>query len=394
MVANSPEPKRVVLVGAGHAHVGVLREFGKRPLPGLRLTLVTRRRHSPYSGMLPGLVAGLYTFDDAHIDTRPLCAFAGAALIEDEVVGLDLAGRRVLRREGPPLPFDLLSLDLGSTPNTGAVPGATEHALPVKPIDGFLERFADLRRRVLGEGGRARIGVVGAGAGGVELLLALERRLRRDVAEAGHDPRGLAFSLVAASAKILPGFPERMQRRFAALLRERGVAVLTGAPAVAVDDRGIEIEGGQGLELDEVVWTTQAAAPPFLKETGLALDADGFVRVGPDLRSVSHPAVFAAGDVAALEDHPIPKAGVYAVRQAPVLAGNLRRAASGAELLPYRPQREALYIISTGERTAVGTRNGLVVEGAWVWRVKDWIDRRFMRQYSGLLPRAAPSGDR
>src|SRR5262247_792601 len=183
-VTHHPVLKDVVLVGAGHSHVTVLRMFGMKPIPGVRLTLISREVHTPYSGMLPGLIAGHYGFDDAHIDTRPLTRFAGARLYQDEVVGLDLAGRHVICGHRPPVPYDLLSINIGSTPNTGDVPGASEHAIPVKPIDGFLGRFDALSARVLARKGRARIALVGAGAGGVELLLSVEHRLRGAIARA------------------------------------------------------------------------------------------------------------------------------------------------------------------------------------------------------------------
>src|SRR5436309_16012465 len=138
---TQPVLKDVVLVGAGHAHVAVLRRFGMRPLPGVRFTLISREVHTPYSGMLPGLVAGIYAFDEAHIDTGPLARFAGARLVQDEAVGIDVAQQRIICRNRPPVPYDLLSLNIGSTPNTGVVPGADENAIPVKPIDGFLTRF-------------------------------------------------------------------------------------------------------------------------------------------------------------------------------------------------------------------------------------------------------------
>ena len=271
--AATPVIKDVVLLGAGHAHVGVLRRFGMEPEPGVRLTLITRQVHSPYSGMLPGQVAGLYGFDDTHIDTGPLCRFAGARLFKDEAIGLDLAGKRVLCRNRPPVPFDLLSINTGSTPNTGSVPGAARRAVPVKPIDGFLDRFDALRDRVLAAGGRARIGVVGAGAGGVELLLSLERRLRRDLAAAGHDPGSLAFTLVARSDDVLPGFPKRMRERFAAILRERGIEVRTASPVVRVVEGGaLQLGDGSVLPLDAILWATRASPAGWLQETGLALD--------------------------------------------------------------------------------------------------------------------------
>ena len=376
--------KDIVLVGAGHAHVGVLRGLGLRPLPGTRLTLLTRRVLTPYSGMLPGLIAGLYSHDDAHIDTDPLSRFAGARLLIEEAVGLDLAAKRVLCRSGQQVPYDLLSINIGSTPGARNLPGVAEHAIPVKPIDGFLARFEAVRKRILESGGKAAVGVVGGGAGGVELMLSLQRRLARDVTAAGLAATDLSFTLVTLSAEILPTFPARMRRRFAEILRRRGIAVVTGARVAQVGERAVQVEGRGALALDHVFWTTEASAAPWLADTGLALDAKGFIRVSETLRSLSHPHVFAAGDVAAIEGHAPPKSGVYAVRAGRPLGANLRHAVQGRELQRYQPQREALYLISTGERYALGTRNGFTVEGKWVWWLKDFIDRRFMAQFKDL----------
>ena len=169
--AQTPVVKDIVLVGAGHSHVGVLRMFGMDPMPGVRLTLVTRQVHTPYSGMLPGMIAGLYDQDQAHIDTGPLTRFARARLYHSEVIGLNLSARRVICRDRPPVPYDILSINIGSTPSAREIAGVEQHAIPVKPIDGFIGRFEAARQRVLEARGRARIGVVGGGAGGVELLL-------------------------------------------------------------------------------------------------------------------------------------------------------------------------------------------------------------------------------
>jgi len=382
--ALTPTSKDIVLIGAGHAHVGVLRMFGMKPMPGVRLTLVSRQLHTPYSGMLPGMIAGLYEPDQAHIDTGPLTRFAQARLYHGEVIGLDLAGKRVICRDRPPVPYDILSINIGSTPSARQVPGVAEHAIPVKPIDGFLERFEAARARILASNGRARIGVVGGGAGGVELLLALHRRFTRDVAAAGFDPAALAFTLITSSVELLPSFPARMRRRFGELLRERGIGVVTGRQAVEVRPGGVLVEGGEMVALDQVFWTTRAAPAPWLTDTGLALDGEGFIRVSETMQSVSHPEVFAAGDIASIDGHPRPKSGVYAVRSGPPLAANLRRVLEGRRLVRYRPQREALYLISTGERYALGARNGITFEGAWVWTLKDIIDRRFMAKFNQL----------
>jgi selenide,water dikinase len=196
---KQPVLKDVVLIGAGHAHVAVLRMFGMAPLPGARFTLITREVHSPYSGMLPGLIAGHYRFDDAHIDTAPLARFAGARLYQDEAIGLDLANRRVICRNRPPVPYDLLSIDIGSTPNTAQISGAVEHAIPVKPIDGFLARFMAMKERVLARKGSTRIAVIGGGAGGVELLSAAHRLRQRSCRDRVHS-RDLRFVLITAGA--------------------------------------------------------------------------------------------------------------------------------------------------------------------------------------------------
>jgi selenide,water dikinase len=381
---SHPVVKDVVLVGAGHAHVTVLRMFGMKPIPGVRFTLISREVHTPYSGMLPGLIAGHYTFDEAHIDTGPLTRFAGARLYHDEVVGLDLDARSVICRDRPPVPYDLLSLNIGSTPNTADIPGASEHAIAVKPIDGFLARFEALLARVLARKGRSRVALVGAGAGGVELLLAVERRLRREVARAGFDAAGLSFVLISAAENVLPAFPPAFGARFQGLLAARGIEVVVRARVTALEAGRLLIDGGAAVEADEILWTTQAAPAAWLAKCGLPVDARGFLQVDDRLRVVGQSDVLAAGDTIAFSARALPKSGVYAVRAGPVLAGNIRRLLTGKPLRPFVPQREALYLVSTGERHAVGTRNGLVVEGAWVWRWKDWIDRRFMRKFNAL----------
>ena len=389
--STTPILKDVVLVGAGHAHVGVLRMFGMAPVPGVRFTLITRQVETPYSGMLPGMIAGIYSADDAHIDTGPLTRFAGARLYNSEVIGLDLENKRVLCSNRPPVPYDVLSLNIGSTPSARDVPGVDAHAIPVKPIDGFLSRFDEARTRILAAKGVARIGVVGAGAGGVELILALHHRLTHDISTAGFDRGGLSFALLSSSAELLPSLPPKVRHRFAAIMQERGIAFHAQSRVTGITATGAQLANGQSLPLDEIFWTTRAAAAPWLKATGLALDQAGFVRVSATLQSVSHADVFAAGDTASFDGRDLPRSGVYAVRAGPPLANNIRRLIAGGKLIKHKPQREALYLISTGGKYAIGSRNGFAFEGAWAWRLKDWIDRRFMAKFNRLpeMPQVA-----
>jgi len=381
--ASTPVVKELVLVGGGHAHVGVLRRFGMRPVPGLRLTLVTREVHTPYSGMLPGYVAGHYGYDDCHIDLGPLARFAGARLYHAEVEGLDLQERRLLVRGRPPVPFDVLSINTGSRPRTVDVPGAAEHALAVKPIDGFLQGWEALTARVLASAGPFRIVVVGGGAGGIELALSTQYRLRERLAERGDDAQRLHYTLLTEGPRILSTHSAGVRARFLRVLAERGIDVRPEHRVVEVTAEEVRAGGKPSVSADAVLWVTTAGAPAWPGEAKLAVDADGFIRLNDHLESVSHPGVFAAGDVAAMPD-PRPKSGVFAVRQGPVLAENLRRAAMGRPLRRYRPQRRFLGLISTGDRYAVASRGGWSLEGAWLWRFKDWIDRRFMARYNEL----------
>jgi selenide,water dikinase len=396
MRAITPIDREIVLVGGGHAHVHVLTDFARRPEPGVRLTLVTRDLDTPYSGMLPGLIAGLYSRQQAHIDLVRLTAATGARLIHASACGLDRPNGRLLLEGRPPLAYDLVSIDVGITPALDVIAGAAEHAIAVKPIGHFLAKFEALRERLLGQDGPRRVVVIGGGAGGVELLLSLRHRFIMEAQASGLDPRGLSFTLVT-EGKLLATHDARVQEAFRKVLASKEIILLENRRVVAMDAYSLRFADGGRLDADAVLVTTQAAAPRWFRDTGLKLDEDGFIAVSPTLQSLNDPTVFAAGDCATLVDMPREKAGVYAVRAGPPLARNLRAAIRGQKPKPWRPQGKHLALISTGERYAVASRGSFKAEGAWLWRLKDWIDRRWMRMYQDTaamaerMSRAAPA---
>ena len=371
----APLLKDLVLVGGGHSHVHVVKSFGMKPMPGVRLTLIGRDIETPYSGMIPGFVAGAYTFDECHIDLARLCAWTGARLIHAEAIGLDRANRQVLLKDRPPISYDLVSLDVGSSPSMGAIAGATEHATPVKPIAELGRRWLGFFERVKDWQGALRIAVIGGGAGGVELALAIDHRLRTIA-------RNAQVSVtLATKGEILSGQAVGARRRMRAVFAHRGVRLIENAATTRIDADAVHLESGERLPVDDVFVVTQASAAAWFASTGLPLDERGFFAVEPTLASSGDPLVFAAGDCASVAAHPRPKAGVFAVRHGPPLAANLRRALLGQALEPFTPQRRYLSILGTGDGNAVATRGGWALEGSWVWRWKDHIDRKWMRMY-------------
>jgi len=384
---GAPVHTDIVLVGGGHAHVHVLTAFAMRPEPGVRLTLVTRDLATPYSGMLPGMVAGLYRAEEAHIDLVRLAAATGTRLIHAEAIGLDRAEKRVQLAGRPPIAYDIVSIDVGIAPALASIAGADAHAIAVKPIGSFLAKFDALLARYGGPDGPRRIAVIGGGAGGVELLLSVRARLLCDPGVRPQDRAQLSFAL-ATDGAILQTHHRCVRAAFRRAFAARGIALHEHRAARAVRPGEVELQPGPPLAADAVLVATDAAPPGWFGATGLALDPNGFLAVGPTLQSVNDPDVFAAGDCAALAT-PREKAGVFAVRAGPPLAGNLRRRAANQTLKPWRPQRRHLALISTGERYAVASRGPFKAEGRWVWRVKDWIDRRWMRAYQDVDRMAA-----
>ncbi len=364
--------KRLILAGGGHSHIEVLRRFATAPPVDTEIILVTPSPLLLYTGMWPGWIGGIYTTGECAIDVERLALRAGAAFVPASVIGIDPMASTVQLDDGTRLGYDCLSLDVGATPPIHQVAGAMEHAMPVKPI----KAFGDWWSGVLRDCSRpVRLGIVGGGVGGVELAIAMHHRLA-----AADDAYGTAF-VITRSREILPDQNSRARRWISETLTESGIEVHTSSEVAAVEARSLRVVGGGKLEFDHLVWATGVAPPEWLQGSGLTVDERGFIVVNSALQSVSYAKVFAAGDVASMQNVSLPKAGVYAVRQGPVLADNLIRALAGEPLRLYRPQRSVLALIGTGKRNAVAVRGGFALRGKCVWRWKEMIDRRFVARY-------------
>jgi len=385
MNQSQPIFKDLVLLGGGHSHAIALRMFGMKPMPGVRLTLLTEASDTAYSGMLPGHVAGFYSREECHIDLRRLAQFAGAQFYVDRAIGLDLAKKQVLCANRPPVGFDILSINLGSTPKLPDCIGDRDAIIPAKPVRQFLERWDQVVQETTQAPETVRtIGIVGGGAGGVELALTMQHHLQQILGAAQQPLTNLVVHLFQKEATLLPTQTRWVRDRFHALLTQRGIQLHIQETVCAVQPQRLTCESGLKVACDYIFWVTQAAAPDWLAKSGLAADEDGFVLVDDALRSLSHPDVFAAGDSATMLNHPRPKAGVFAVRQGKPLVDNLRRTVHNKPLKPFRPQTQYLSLIGTGDGSAIAARGSFGWQSTLLWRWKDWIDRAFMQRFSEL----------
>ncbi len=374
-MAGAAAKRDIVLVGGGHAHIQVLRGWAMRPRADARLTVVVDRPVAVYSGMVPGFVAGQYTQRELEIDVRPLAMRAGARCVLASATGVNPAAARIELEGRPALPYDLASFDVGSSVAGLDLPGVATHAVATRPIGRFVSA---IDRRLAELDGPVHL--VGGGAGGIEIAFALAARLGREV----------PLTLHERAEQLLPRAHPRLRRRVESALAARGITLRTGSEAAAVHADALELRSGERLPAGLVVWVSGAAALPLFADT--LPTKDGFVEVEPTLQVRGYTQLFALGDCAHFPS-PLPKAGVYAVRQGPVIQYNLRAALDGRRMRRYQPQRDFLALLNTGDGAAIAAKWGMCGEGRSAFALKDWIDRRFIRRFQVLGEDHRPTDD-
>ncbi|MEH7828444.1 selenide, water dikinase SelD [Gemmobacter denitrificans] len=374
-----PQTRDLVLIGGGHAHALVLRMWGMNPLPGARLTVINPGPVAPYTGMLPGLIAGHYRRDEIMIDLVALARFAGARVVLDRAIGIDRTAGRVILQDRAPIRYDIASVDIGISSDLPMLPGYAEHGVAAKPLGAYAEAWAGFVARALPA---PRVVVIGAGIGGVELALASQYRL----AQTGAAPQ---ITLIDRGT-ALPNIGRGAQQGLRAELARAGITLIEGAEVAGLTSDAVHLADGRVIGSDFTLSVAGSRPQGWLAETGLHL-TDGFLTVSPQLQT-SDPAIFAAGDCAHLAHAPRPKAGVFAVREAPVLLHNLRVAlAESGQMRAYQPQRDYLKLVSTGRRSALADKFGLRLSAPILWRWKDRIDRSFMAKFHHLPRMVAPA---
>lgn len=368
-----------MLAGGGYAHLLLMRRWARQPLPGVKLTLVSPQTELPYSAMLPGLLAGEYTHQESHIDLRRLCRSVGVQLVLDEVRGVEREQQRVLLSQHGTLDYDLLSINTGPL-SDHSVPGVAEHAVPLKPLARFLPRWLDCLQQLRHASRPLQLVMVGAGAGALETLLGMARGIARDQ-NIVHKPQ---LTLLGASARLLPDYPAAVGRIALAHCLAAGIEVLCSQRVSRVEGGLLYSDDRVPRPYDILFWCGNAAAAAWPAASGLPCDNKGFIRINAQLQSIGDQRVFAAGDAAAFSERALPKAGVFAVRQAPVLFDNLRAVLLGQPLRAYHPQQRFLSLLDLGNQLAAGSYGPLAAQHRLLRRWKSAIDRRFMRSLQEL----------
>jgi pyridine nucleotide-disulfide oxidoreductase family protein len=372
--------KRLVLLGGGHTHLHVLQAMAREPMPGVQAVLATPHPRQIYSGMVPGWLAGHYTLDECAIPLEPLSRAAKVELALSAAVSVNAKERTVTLADGRVAEYDVLSIDTGATFDRDAIRGAREHGLFLRPLEHFVQLFD--RVPALAADRVLDVVVIGGGAAGFEVALAVHHRLN------GAGSERARVCLVTGDASVLPSFNAKVRERALKVLRRARVTLLN-QKVVEIGAQQVQLDNGARLVCDVPLLALPAVAPTWLGDSGLALDAKGFVSTIATLQSTSHSEVFAAGDVATRNDRALPRSGVFAVRAGPALALNLRRHLAGGELMPWQPRERSLYLLSCGDRRAIVSWGKLSAQGRWAWWWKDQIDRGFVGSFA-QVPALAP----
>jgi len=375
--SSSPGRRRIVLLGIGHTNAHVVKQWATEPIADCDLLCISKFPTATYSGMLPGTLGKQFTDDEMKIDLQSLCDRAAAQLVIADTDGLDLTTGKISFTDHDPIAFDVLSIGVGSMPIGWQNHSQSPLIVPIKPMQTFLQRLDSRLQAAKATGQETiRVSIVGGGVAGIEIALCL-KQLCDQRAEASK----VEITIYTSSGRVADGMTDRSVRRIERLLADREINVCANRRIVNVGSDSIETNQQQSYPSDCVIWATGAAAPPVLAKLGLSQDDRGFIATSSTLQSLTDPRIFAVGDSGTILSSPAPKAGVYAVRQCPILWHNLRAFINNQPLKTYQPQQDFLKLLNTGDAKALLQYNRITVHARWCWHLKTWIDRHFVREF-------------
>jgi selenide,water dikinase len=392
---STPIVSDLVLLGGGHANIQVLKMMTMKPIGGLRITLISEQTHSPYSGMIPGYLAGYYSYEECHFDLRRICEELGLRFIKSKIIGVDPRRKIIQLENRAEISYDCASI------NVGIEPKSIEHLsqessvklIPLKPISQFIAHWDQLISNLKNYKGEDALplAVVGAGAAGVEISIILKMLIDQNQWNAD-------VSLIHRHDFLVSAKDLRAQKRLLKTLKELSIKVYQNTEVLEVHENGLVLKDDNGLIREDfyrALIATQASAPKWFKNSGLPVNQEGFLKVTEKLLVENEDALFAAGDCIHFSPFPLKKAGVYAVRQGMVLEHNIRAFFTrNPSLRTFHPKKNVLSLITIGDRKAlVHQDDPSILRWLWpslLWKVKDWIDRRFMKRFQARTFEANP----
>jgi len=367
---TTKSPVNIVLVGGGHAHALLLSSWKPKLVKETQLTVISPSPTAPYTGMLPGFVAGHYTRTQLNYDLVKLVRAANGRLVQGFVTHIDRDAKQVVIDHNRSIPYDVCSVNVGATTDLPSLPGFDEHAIGAKPLGVFANRWTDFLQHVRASTEQqVFVAVLGGGVAGSELAMAINYRLR----ELGKHPT----VTIIDHSDVLREVGQKARSEILKKLDEHGVVIRNKTVVRKLSHGLVELGNGEQLQAGLIVGATGVRALPWLARLGLSV-TDGFLNVGPTLQTVNDPHIFAVGDCAHMVYAPRPKAGVFAVRQAPVLTHNIEALLNGEQLKAFEPQRDYLKLVSLGKKSAGADKFGQFAASPILWRLKDRIDQKFM----------------
>ena len=376
LINKAPSSHDLVLIGGGHAQISVLKKFGMRPIPGLKITLINKNLTSSYSGMLPGYIAGTYNEEETQINLLNLCKFANARLIVDEVTGLDTYIKEIYLKNRAPVYYDTLSINTGGEPDIKKIKGAEKYSIPIKPISNLIETFHKIKKQ-LKEINNVSITIIGGGAGGVEIALSLKKFLDFE------NKKEKNITLISKANNLIGNNSILLHQNVMSLLNKNNINVILGDEVVEFKRNTLNTRSGKKITSQFNFLVTSISSPEWLSKTRLKITAKGFIEVNKYLQT-SNKNIFSAGDACSIRNYNLPRAGVYAVRQGPILYKNLRSRILKSRFVSYKPQKNFLSLIGDGQSEAIASWGPISFRSSWAWKLKRYIDEKFIRTYNDL----------
>lgn len=370
----------LVFIGGGHSHAIALKSWGKKPVLGVNVTLISDVKNTPYSGMLPGYLGGYYNYEQSHINLEKLAKFAQIKLIIDSVIDIDVKNKKIICQSGNKIDFDIVSIDIGSTPKNTDIEGANLHTIPAKPVNLLLDKWQEIIKKTEENKDKLlTLNIIGGGAGGIELAINIHRKLSTILTQ-----DKLKINLIHKKERILSNQNEWASYKLTEILINKNISVYLNTTIKAVNQDHIITESGLKITGDYHFLVTQASAPLWLKNSSISTDEDGFILIKNSLQSINYDFIFATGDIATMINYPSPKAGVFAVKQGKPLYENICNFLNDKPLKSHHPQKHYLNIIGTGNDSAVAMWSYLSGESPLFWHWKKYLDKTFMKQFVNL----------